>query len=772
MTFCTSPLPLVVNGSFSLIETLYFSKMKSISTLLFLFISLTAHAQISVQVRDASTQKPLDRVSIKVNQGKEYWTDAEGKANLEEENPVRVLIFKEGFKIQIAALTAGSYEFELQENALSLAEISVSAFESERPLLAQSASISLVTERDFNRFSETSIVNSFNTNPGIRIEERAPASYRISIRGSSLRSPFGVRNVKVYWNDVPFTSPDGTTPLNLLDLSNIQTAEVIKGPAGSIYGAGNGGTISLNSKANPQGGRVAAEWMSGDFGLNRYRIGISQQVGQGGFEASFVSQKSEGYRAHSAVDRQVFQLASFFPISAKQEIRTQVLISDLKYQIPGALTEAQVNEDPTLARPGSANQNSSIAQKTVFASIGHLYRFSQNTSNQTTVYLQTNDFENPFILDYKRELGFGTGGRTRFTHDGKIAGKAIRLITGAEYQTSLTNAQNFGNRAGKADTIRFADKLQATQAFLFQQVELQLTSKFLFTLGMSQNFSSFDIDRQVNTAGGKTRAQTRKFDPILIPRLALNYQWNAHAALYGSLSSGFSPPTIDEVRTNEGSLNLDLEAERGINYELGFRWSKNRFNADITTFYFKLDETITTFTNAQGVVLFRNAGATDQKGVEGALDYDLVKKQAGFIRDLKLGTAITLYDFEFVDYQKQTNDFSGNALTGVPSQTFVSRLDLRTALGFYVNLTHQYVNEIPLNDANTVFQPEYNLVNIRLGWSKRIKGNWELEAFGGVDNLLDEAYSLGNDLNAFAGRFYQPAPTRNFYGGVKLALNY
>jgi iron complex outermembrane receptor protein len=125
-----------------------------------------------------------------------------------------------------------------------------------------------------------------------------------------------------------------------------------------------------------------------------------------------------------------------------------------------------------------------------------------------------------------------------------------------------------------------------------------------------------------------------------------------------------------------------------------------------------------------------------------------------------------------VDYQKQTNDFSGNALTGVPSQTFVSRLDLRTALGFYLKLTHQYVNEIPLNDANTVFQPEYNLVNLRLGWSKRIKGNWELEAFGGVDNLLDEAYSLGNDLNAFAGRFYQPAPTRNFYGGVKIALNY
>jgi iron complex outermembrane receptor protein len=51
-------------------------------------------------------------------------------------------------------------------------------------------------------------------------------------------------------------------------------------------------------------------------------------------------------------------------------------------------------------------------------------------------------------------------------------------------------------------------------------------------------------------------------------------------------------------------------------------------------------------------------------------------------------------------------------------------------------------------------------------------GDWELEIFAGVDNLLDEQYSLGNDLNAFAGRFYQPAPTRNGYGGVKVGWRY
>jgi iron complex outermembrane receptor protein len=386
--------------------------------------------------------------------------------------------------------------------------------------------------------------------------------------------------------------------------------------------------------------------------------------------------------------------------------------------------------------------------------------------------LNTNDFENPFILDYKRELGFGFGGRTKFTHDTRLAGKALRLIAGGEYQSSLTDAQNFGNKKGVADTVRFADKLRATQGFLFQQAEWDFTEKFIFTLGLSENFSSFEIDRQIDASGGLTGLQTRTFDPIVVPRVALNYGVNSFSSIYASLSSGFSPPTIDEVRTNEGSLNLNLEAEKGINYELGYRLGTGKLNLDLVAYYFKLDQTITTFTNPQGVVLFQNAGATDQKGIEAGLDYSFVRNGQGFIKDLSVGTAYTGQFFKFKDYKKRDNDFSGNAITGVPETTLVSRLDLRTNIGVYLNLTHQYVSELPLNDANTVYQDAYDLVNLRFGWARTFAGKWDVEAFGGVDNLLDESYSLGNDLNPFGGRFYQPAPTRNWYGGVKVGFLY
>lgn len=746
--------------------------MKKAFTLVFLLLSFHLSAQIHIRVLDESSNFPLEQVRVKVSGHPIISTDSDGNVVIQETQSVGISFALEGYKSTEKTFGPGNHEVLLQPSIYNLSAVTVSAFESERPILEQSASISVVNERDLSRFNETSIVNSFNTKPGIRIEERAPASYRVSIRGSSLRAPFGVRNVKVYWNEVPFTSPDGTTALNLLDLTNIRTAEVIKGPSGSIYGAGNGGVINLTSKADPNGGRISTDFSAGSFGMSRFRIGLSQQVGQGGFDAAFVQQKSDGYREQSAIDRKVFQLGGYFPVSSKQEIRTQLLISDLNYQIPGGLNADQVAEDPTQARPGSVEQNSSISQQSVFASLAHLYNFSEKINNNTVVYLNTNDFENPFNLDYKKELGFGFGGRTKFTFDTDLGGKELRIIAGGEYQTSYTDAQNFGNRGGVADTIRFADKLRATQGFLFQQAEWQGSEKLLITLGLSENFSSFEIDRLVDAAGGDLGLQKRNFDPIVVPRLAFNYLLTLSSSLFTSISSGFSPPTIDEVRTNEGSLNLDLEAEKGLNTEIGYRLGKERLNVEATAFYFQLKQTITTYTNEQGVVLFRNAGATDQKGIEASIDYALIQNNNSFLRDLKIGTAFTGHYFKFKDYQKQDNDFSGNDLTGVSPNTLVSRIDFRSAPGIYFNFTHQFTDEIPLNDANTVYQDSYNLVNLRFGWAKWLGKSWELEAFGGVDNLLNESYSLGNDLNPFGGRYYQPAPTRNWYGGIKAAFNY
>ncbi len=88
--------------------------------------------------------------------------------------------------------------------------------------------------------------------------------------------------------------------------------------------------------------------------------------------------------------------------------------------------------------------------------------------------------------------------------------------------------------------------------------------------------------------------------------------------------------------------------------------------------------------------------------------------------------------------------------------------------GFYTNITYFYSDKIPLNDANTEFASSYHLLGTRIGWKKLISEKHMLEIFSGVDNILDEKYSLGNDINAAGGRYFNASAARNYYIGIVL----
>lgn len=200
-------------------------------------------------------------------------------------------------------ITSFGFEAAAQNNPdtlkAKLDEITVVGFSGNRSIMETPGSISYLDNKLINGFSDQSLVYGLNTVAGVKMDERAPGSYRIAIRGSAIRSPFGVRNVKVYWNDFPLTLPSGSTPLNLLNNQNIKQVEVIKGPAGSIYGAGTGGVLLINSfPKNPQTERIV-DASVGDYGLFKY--GGEYNTKKEGMisQYKYASQVSDGYRDQS-----------------------------------------------------------------------------------------------------------------------------------------------------------------------------------------------------------------------------------------------------------------------------------------------------------------------------------------------------------------------------------------------------------------------------------------------------------------------------------------
>ncbi|WKN31655.1 TonB-dependent receptor plug domain-containing protein [Porifericola rhodea] len=674
-----------------------------------------------------------------------------------------------------------------QEDSLEtklLNEVTVIGYDANRKLLQTPGAVALITSQQIRAFDEISALPSMNLIPGVRMEERSPGSYRIAVRGSTLRAPFGVRNIKVYWNNIPFTEPSGSTNFNLLDISNLGKIEVIKGPAGSIYGAGTGGVVNIQS-ASPrlQEDYIGAEAMIGSYGLKRYATTVNEVTENATYTFKYAHQQSDGYRNHTEFDRDVIELHAKFQASEKREISASFLYSDLFYEIPGGLNEEQYNENPRQARPsnpfalGSEESEAGIDQEYVLFGLSQDYQWNDKLSNLTTIYGDFSFFENPFNLDYKRDSRMAGGGRTRFDYQSHLFGLDTRFTLGGEFQTGTNVARNFANDYGKPGALNFDDELKSYQSIVFGRAELELPHDFFLTLGLSRNSLEYDINRLVDNNLDSAYQVEKTFDPVWVPRVGLAKQFNRIAA-HASISYGFSPPTIEDVRTNEGSINLGLKPEKGINYELGLRGNtlNGKLNFDVSAFYFQLDETIVQQQSERGTVLFTNTGSTDQKGLETAFTYFALQENAGFIKDLDFQLSYTLHDFTFNNYTKfvgdELQDYSGNELTGVARNIAVFATTLQTNVGVYLNGSINFTDEIPLDDANSVYSEAYELVLLKLGYRAPLSDKLELEIFGGVNNLLDQKYSLGNDLNAFGGRYYQPAPDRNYYAGLKVHLNY
>lgn len=78
-------------------------------------------------------------------------------------------------------------------DSVSLSEVSVNSYFSARPILRLPHSAAVIDSTSLEKQAGLSLLPVMNTIPGIRMEERSPGSYRLSIRGSLIRSPFGIR---------------------------------------------------------------------------------------------------------------------------------------------------------------------------------------------------------------------------------------------------------------------------------------------------------------------------------------------------------------------------------------------------------------------------------------------------------------------------------------------------------------------------------------------------------------------------------------------------
>ena len=130
-------------------------------------------------------------------------------------------------------------------------------------------------------------------------------------------------------------------------------------------------------------------------------------------------------------------------------------------------------------------------------------------------------------------------------------------------------------------------------------------------------------------------------------------------------------------------------------------------------------------------------------------------------------------DHSFQEFIDEDEDFSGNELTGVPKHRLNAGIRLEKGRQFYWNTTYQYVGEIPLTDANTLYSDAYGIFNTRLGYTLEFSSDFSAGIDFGVNNIFDVNYAQSVLINAvgFGGsepRYFYPGNDRNYYGGIRL----
>lgn len=675
------------------------------------------------------------------------------------------------FFIFIASLYSLSAIAQQQDSVKVLQEVTIRSYEADRPLLEVPASIGLVLKEDLQRFNNTSLVSAANTLPGVRMEERSPGSYRFAIRGSSLRAPFGVRNVKVYWNELPLSDAGGNTYLNQLDANTIQQMEIIKGPGSSLYGAGTGGVILLTSPQADVGTSFTGSFLGGSYGLRNYQIALHQGSEKSTHYVGYQHQQTDGYREQTRMVRDQLTSTFRFSISDKETLETAIFYTDLYYQTPGGLTLAEFEANPKQARPaaginpGAIDVNAHIAQRSFYTGVSHQYHFRKNLNNRTSVFGNFVQFNNSAIRNFERRLEQNFGARTITDFSFDINTWQMRLLGGGEYLNGFSPIKTYQNLQGTTGALQSDDELQTRQASLFGQAELTHTN-WIITAGLSANWIAYNFQRLSNIP---VEQQRTDFKPQVTPRIALLRKVNAAFSTHASISWGFSPPTLAEVRPSNTIFNRELQSEKGIQTEVGARgyFGKRKFFVDAALYHFALKETIVVRRDADGADYFVNAGATRQNGVELLLNW---QPQINRFNSFKLWGGLTLNYYSFREYVKDVTSFDGNKLTGVPDRIITGGVDFEIQKHFYGHVTFNYTSSLPLDDANSVYAKSYTLIGCRLGY-KINAGKMPLDFFAGADNLLNEHYSLGNDLNAAGGRYYNAAARRNYFVGLIINFN-
>ena len=603
---------------------------------------------------------------------------------------------------------------------------------------------------------------------------------QISSRGFGARAAFGVRGVRLYQDGIPVTMPDGQGQTGSFSLFSAQRIEILRGPFSALYGNASGGVISVFTEDPSESPLLSMSGGGGSYGTGTLGVkfsGTAQRVGAVVAASEFIT---NGYREHSWTRRDLTNAK--LVLNATPETRI-TLIGNTQYQPetedPLGLTRAQWEANPRGVDPAAIQFDSrkTINQMQGGAALDH--RFSDNLQLHADAYggrrliRQYLAFSGAAlsssggVIDLDRDFG-GVG--ARIVWRGVAMGRPIAVTFGADADRQHETRTGFVNNDGQLGDLRRDEDDTVRSSDVYAQAEWQLSAQWSVTAGIRTSSVRYESDDHYVTEQNPDDSGSQRFNDTS-PVLGVLFHASENLNLYASYGEGFETPTFAELAYRPGGtgLNFGLQpatsraTEIGVKYRIGDR---HRLNAAI----FNVDTSNEIVVDAAtgGRTTFKNAGATQRRGVEALWD-------GRYRGGLQSHVALTWLRAEFADAFTTGSPAAvipaGARLPGVPSKQAYAELAWVPGRwsGLDTALEAQYVDRLFVNDRNSDAAPSYAILNARVGFSQAT-GQATWREFVRVNNLFDRNYSGSVIVGDTNGRFFEPAPRRNWFVGASVEV--
>lgn len=604
--------------------------------------------------------------------------------------------------------------------------------------------------------------------PGVQVDNRYNYALgeRISIRGLGARAQFGVRGARVLLDGVPATMPDGQTTLNHVDLGFVRRAEVIRGPASSLYGNAAGGVIQLETEL-PPGGRLGQEVgvIAGSDGLLRLHSTTGGQSGAADYLLNVARLSYDGYREFSEAENSLLN-ARLGWTGPRDRLQLTLAAVDYDARNPGSLSAALLAADRGQAFANNVRQQTGEAGR--HGQLGALWRRSTGAGELEVVgYALTRSLDNPIppsIIDLERAAG---GARALFRSAAPLAGRTLQWTAGAELELQHDQRLNFANQAGERGARLLDQRERVTGLGAFTQLSADLGAGLDLMAGARYDRIRFAVDDRLLGPDDPDDSGARTLDAVS-PTLGVSWAATPALSVYGNVATSFQTPTTTELAnrpSGAGGFNPELEPQRARSYEAGVKGALGAATYQLAAFRMELRNSLVPFEvpEAQGRQFYRNAGSARHDGVEAGA---AVRLPGG----VALRGAYTWLDARFRDYAPGGESLRGNRVPGVAEHRAEGTLGLGGAGPWFAEVEGRWVGEMAVDDRNSAVSPGYALLGARAGLRAVAVGGLAIEPFVGVTNLLDREYNTSVTVNAFGGRYYEPGPGRALYAGARLSV--